>query len=119
MWGAGYTDLHARLPGFAIMAGLALLVALALLTALRNTGWRLPAGAAAVYVLARLLLVEAWPAIVQDYQVKPNELGLERSYLERNIEATRLAYALDRIEAEPFEAASGLDMDDIRAIFED
>ena len=115
VWGAGYTDIHARLPAFWVMGALALLVAVALLVSLRRSGWRIPAGAAAFYVLARLLLVQAWPGIVQDYRVKPNELELERSYLEHNIHATRFAYALDRIEVEPFEAASGLDMDVIRA----
>jgi uncharacterized membrane protein (UPF0182 family) len=115
VWGAGYTDLHARLPAAWIMLVVALLVAGALIVSLRRPGWRLPVSAAAAYVLARLLLVEAWPAIVQDYRVKPNELGLEREYLEHNIQSTRLAYALDRIEVEPFEAASGLDMDVIRA----
>jgi uncharacterized membrane protein (UPF0182 family) len=115
VWGAGYTDLHARLPAAWIMLVMALLVAGALVVSLRRSGWRIPVVAAAVYVLARLLLVEAWPAIVQDYRVKPNELGLEREYLEHNIQSTRLAYALDRIEVEPFEAASGLDMDVIRA----
>jgi uncharacterized membrane protein (UPF0182 family) len=115
VWGAGYTDLHARLPAAWIMAGLALAVAVALVVSLGRGGWRIAAGAAVLYVTARLLLVQAWPAIVQDYRVKPNELGLELSYLERNIQATRQAYALDRIEAEPFEAASGLDMDVIRS----
>jgi uncharacterized membrane protein (UPF0182 family) len=115
VWGAGYTDLHARLPAYMIMGVLALCVSVALLAGLRRTGWRIPAAAAVAYVAARLLLVEAWPAVVQDYYVKPNELGLEHAYLERNIEATRTAYALDRIEVEPFEAASGLDMDVIRA----
>jgi uncharacterized membrane protein (UPF0182 family) len=115
VWGAGYADLHARLPAYLIMTALALVVGVALLSALKRTGWRVPSVALVVYVAARLLLVEAWPAIVQDYQVKPNELGLERSYLERNIESTRVAYGLDRIEVEPFEAASGLDMDVIRA----
>ncbi len=115
VWGAGYTDLHARLPAYWAMGALALLVAVALITSLRRPGWRIPAGAAIIYVLARLLLVEAYPVVVQDYRVKPNELGLELPNLEHNIQATRLAYALDRIEVEPFEAASGLDMDVIRA----
>ena len=115
VWGAGFTDLHARLPAAWIMAGLALAVAVALLVSLGRGGWRIPAAAGVFYIAARLLLVQAWPAIVQDYRVKPNELGLELEYLERNIQATRTAYALDRIEAEPFEAASGLDMDVIRA----
>ncbi len=115
VWGAGFADINARLPAFWIMAVLALGVAVSLAVSLRSKGWRLPAITAAVYVGARFLVVGAWPAIVQDYHVKPNELGLERPFLEHNIQATREAYALDRIEVRPFEAASGLDMDVIRA----
>ncbi len=115
VWGAGFADLHARVPAFWIMTALALGVAVALAISLKSQGWRLPAVAAAAYVLSRMLVVGAWPAIVQDYHVKPNELSLELQYLERNIQGTRAAYALDDIEVRPFEAASGLDMDVIRS----
>ncbi len=115
VWGMGYTDLTARLPGFWIMAGGACLVALVLAVASKRQSWQLPGIALAAYLLLRILIVGAWPAVVQDYVVKPNELGLESEYLQRNIAATRSAYALDRIEVEPFEAETNLTMEDIRA----
>ena len=50
-----------------------------------------------VYVAARLLVTGAWPSLVQDFMVNPNELGFETPYLEANIEATRDAYALEQM----------------------
>lgn len=45
-----------------------------------------------------LILVVDWvvPPLVSNLYVKPNELTLERPYIERHLEATRSAYALDR-----------------------
>ena len=39
-----------------------------------------------------------WPAIVQQFQVKPSEADKEAPYIEDNIEATRAAYDLDDVE---------------------
>lgn len=113
VWGVSYTDLNARIPGDWIMAGCALIVSVALLAATMQRSWRLPTIGLGLYAVARVLVVGVWPDIVQDYFVKPNELELERPFLVDNIRFTNKAYALDRIEARPFEAEAGLTMDDI------
>ena len=59
-------------------------------------------------------VVGIWPSIVQDYMVKPNELKVETPFIKQNIQATRYAYALDRISVEPFEASYDLTMQDIQ-----
>src|SRR5204862_809686 len=71
----------------AAKAAAALLAALLVLA-----GRRLLAVACAVVLIVDIAL----PPIVGSLHVKPNELSLERPYLERHIEATRAAYALDR-----------------------
>ena len=35
-----------------------------------------------------------WPAIVQNFQVKPTEADKEEDYIQRNIDATRTAYGI-------------------------
>ncbi|MFT5681644.1 MAG: uncharacterized membrane protein (UPF0182 family) [Myxococcota bacterium] len=115
VWGVGYTDLNARLPGFFIMTVSALGVAVALVAATMQRSWRLPTVGLGLYAVARVLVVGVWPDIVQDYFVKPSELDLEREFLSENIAATNSAYALDRIEVRPFEAEAGLTMDDVNA----
>ena len=115
VWGVGYTDLSARIPGHWIMAGCSLGVSVALLAATLQRSWRLPTIGLGLYAVARVLVAGVWPDIVQDYFVKPNELELEREFLVHNIAYTNKAYALDRIETRPFEAEAGLTMADVNA----
>ncbi|MCB9764918.1 MAG: UPF0182 family protein [Alphaproteobacteria bacterium] len=115
VWGMGYADLNAALPAASVMAVLSVGVALAMLGAVRQDGWSRATTGVGAYLIAQLLLVGAWPRVVEEYFVKPSELSVEREYLERNIAGTRAAYALDRIEVRPFEAATGLTMADVEA----
>ena len=41
-----------------------------------------------------------WPAIVQNFQVKPSEADKENPYIQQNIDATRDAYGLSDITTE-------------------
>ncbi|NOY27525.1 MAG: UPF0182 family protein [Oligoflexia bacterium] len=108
VWGAGYSDVTTRIPGLAAVAALSVVVAVGLLVASRRQGWTLAGVLLVGFIVLRALLVGFVPQAVQDWYVGPNELDLERPYLERNIAGTRHAYALDRIEARPFEAAEDL-----------
>ena len=47
-----------------------------------------------------------WPAIVQQFQVKPSEADKEAPYIQDNIEATRAAYDLDDVEYSSYQATS-------------
>ena len=96
VWGVGYTDEHARIPAFSVMAGASVLAAIAMFVSARDGMLRRPVTVIGAYFIARMLIANAWPGVVQEYSVKPNELGMETEYLERNIEATRSAFALDR-----------------------
>ncbi|MAY81477.1 MAG: hypothetical protein CL930_11920 [Deltaproteobacteria bacterium] len=115
VWGVGYTDEHARIPAFGAMTVIALAVSFAMFSSVRLGGLRRPITALGGYIIARMLIAGAWPSVVQQYSVKPNELGFETEYLERNIEATRSAFGLERIEVKPFDAASDLTMADLEA----
>jgi uncharacterized membrane protein (UPF0182 family) len=54
-----------------------------------------------------------FPAIVQRFQVEPNELARETPYIEHNIEFTREAFALNRIEEQSFSAEEAPSAQDI------
>jgi hypothetical protein len=102
--GVGYTDAHIALPGTLIVC-VALLVgaAIAAYCAIATPGprWLLAAAAPAVacYVLVGLV-----GGYVSGFIVKPNQLVRERPFIEHNIQMTRRAYALDRIEPHAFPA---------------
>src|SRR5258708_33396631 len=65
---------------------------------------------------ALILIVDAaLPPIVASLHVRPNELTLERPFLERHIEATRAAYALDaRARTVEFPARKDAKIDFVR-----
>jgi len=113
--GVGYADAVAKIPALWGMAATSLGVAIAALIAIFRDGWRLPLTAGALYLAMSVLFNNMLPGAVQTYLVGPNELELEREYLSHNIEATRKAFALDRIEVKPFEAEEGLTMSDLEA----
>lgn len=70
---------------------------------------------AGVFVVGAIGLGNIPGVIVQKLAVDPTELQREYPYIQSNIEATRQAYALNRIEPRPFEAAESLTKADIEA----
>jgi uncharacterized membrane protein (UPF0182 family) len=106
--GVGYTDAHITLTGTLIVC-VALLVgvAIALYCAIAAPGprWLLAAAAPAAACYLGVALV-GW--YVSSFIVKPNQLVRERPFIEHNIEMTRRAYALDRIEPHPFPAETSV-----------
>ncbi|MBI4279483.1 MAG: UPF0182 family protein, partial [Armatimonadetes bacterium] len=100
-FGAGYADVHARLPAQWFLMALSLLSALLLLLAVPRGGFRLPAAAGGLWIAAAIVVGGIYPAIVQRLIVQPQELERERPYLERSIRMTRQAFALDRIQEVP------------------
>jgi uncharacterized membrane protein (UPF0182 family) len=92
--GASYSDLQAL--GAKTVLAVALLVGAAWVFMRRSyTSLYQAAGVSAViYVFG----VIACPAAIQNYKVAPNELSLQTPYIKSALDATRYAYALDKIE---------------------
>ncbi len=101
-YGATYTDLHATLIGYNVLHVTAILGAfLALFGWLRRT-WRWPLIGAGIQLGLAIILLMIYPAIVQQFIVKPNQLEKEKPYITENIRQTRLAYQLNQIEEKDF-----------------
>jgi hypothetical protein len=106
--GVDYTQAHVTLAGLLVVCG-ALLVgaAIALTAAVRVPRFTWIVGsvvpAVVCYIAVRLL---AW--YVSTLIVRPNQLNRERPYIAHNIELTRQAYDLDRIQVRPFPADVGI-----------
>jgi len=106
--GASYTDVHVELPVLWFLIGLSIVAAFAAWANLRVRTYRLPTTAMILVFSAVFLLSGVIPGLFQRLLVKPNELELERPYIERNIKLTREAYNLDKIAAKPFPAEQTL-----------
>ena len=103
-FGASWTDINAQVPVIYILMGLGSLTALLILVSIFRRGLLfLPVGATILWVVVAIVGGIIYPATVQRFQVEPNELVQEREFIVRNIEATRTAYGLDRIEVLPEE----------------
>ena len=113
--GAGYTDLHVRLPVLWLLVGLAIACAIACWVNVRWWTWRIPAGALALLFGSSFVLYLVVPALFQRLYVKPSELDLETPYIARNIASTRQAYNLQQIAVKPFPVEEGLSLATLEA----
>lgn len=96
--GALYTDVNAQLPATNLMILVSVAVATLLLWNVRQKGWRLPALAVGLWVVVALVAGTVYPAVVQRLVVQPNVSTRELPFIERNIEATKKALAIDAVE---------------------
>lgn len=111
VFGAGYTDVHARLHAYWTMAFVTLAVAALFILALWRSGFMWPTIGIGLYVVILLLVSGVYPWFQQRFLVEPNELTRETPYIEHNIAFTRDAYALDQVQSEPFPIAGTLARD--------
>ena len=96
--GITYTDDHAVLPTKAILAVAALMCAGFFLAAIWSRSWRLPITGVALLVVTAVVVGGIYPALIQSLKVNPSQKSLEAKYIERNINATRAAFGLDRVK---------------------
>ena len=120
VFGATYTDINARLPALLVMAAIAAASGVLLLVTLHPSlrgarGNRLIIGGVVLWLVAAIGLGSLYPSFIQRFTVEPNELQRERSFIARNIEFTRAAFGLDRVEERSHEATAQLTSDDILA----
>ncbi|MDG3013081.1 UPF0182 family protein [Corynebacteriales bacterium D3-21] len=94
--GMGYTDANAVLPSKLVLMAIAIICAGAFFAAIVLRDLRIPALATALMVLSSILVGAAWPLVVEQFSVKPNAADKERTYIERNIQATREAYGITK-----------------------
>lgn len=124
--GAGWTDVHVRLPGYWITcAAYAVLAGVLLIGPVRRKLLEGPVrrafqkaelpiaftqmgviGAAVVgALLVRLVVLGLVPGLLQWFRVEPNEITFEKPYIAHNIEFTRKAFRLHRAEEREFPAS--------------
>ena len=113
--GAGYTDVHARLPALELLILVSLAAAVLLIYNIRRQGWALPILGVGLWFLVALTAGTIYPAAVQALKVNPSQNSLERPFIQRNIDATRSAMGLDKVESIPYPASSTLTAPELSA----
>ncbi len=112
VFGAGYTDVHVTLPVLTLLTAVALVIGIGFLVNERLKSLSvIKCGIAAFIAIAAVGLLASFA--VQGLIVQPNELNLEKQYLENNIEYTLEAYGLSDAEETPFNVSYDLTAQDI------
>ncbi len=113
VYGVGYTAYHMTRISLWIM--LVASIALAVATLVNVFVPRFMALVAVVggYFLLYFVVLIALPALVQKFWVEPSELEFETPYLEHNIDFTRKAFQLDKIEEKQYPSLTNLTQSDV------
>ncbi|HQP31436.1 MAG TPA: UPF0182 family protein, partial [Deltaproteobacteria bacterium] len=114
VFGAGYTEATTQVWVLKTLMVLSGVCAAALVFSIFKPSWRVPATAVVFFLAVLIAGRSLYPAFVQRFKVIPNEIVLEKPYLERNIHYTRLAYGLDNIEDRVFPAEDDLRLEDLK-----
>jgi len=113
--GAGYTDVHARLPALQLLILVSFAAAALLIYNIRRQGWALPILGVGLWFLVALTAGTIYPAAVQALKVNPAQNTLERPYIQRNIEATRAAMGIAKVTSTPYPASPNLSASQVSA----
>lgn len=104
--GLRYVDANAYLPAKTILFCIAVICALLFFATLWRRTWQLPVIGFGLMVLSAILIGGLYPAIVQKFQVQPNEQAKEAPYVQKNLKATREAYGIDDTQVTEYKGKS-------------
>ncbi len=113
--GLRYRDVNALLPAKTILVGIALVCAVLFFANVWRRTWMLPGIGLGLLVLSAVLIGGVYPAIVQQFQVRPSEVTKEAPFIDRNIQATRTAYGLADAEVSEYDAKTTAEAGALRA----
>jgi len=114
VFGPGYTDTTTQIWVLRSMIVMNLLAALSILFYAFKDNWKIPVAAIVALLAVSMVGKGLYPNMVQKFKVLPNEIVLEKPFLEHNIKYTRLAYRLDNIEDQEFSAEASLTQADLQ-----
>ncbi len=113
VFGASYTDMNASLWALRAQLAFIALTALAVAYNIFRLNLRPALVTGGLWLAATLLLGGLYPGLLQRYAVEPNEIERERPYIEYNIDFTRLAFDLDKVDTRPFGSITALSAQDL------
>ncbi len=113
VFGAGYTDIHARLLFYKILIVITPLAGILFTAGILRSSTRLAVIPLILVSAVYFIGIVVYPSVLQKFRVAPNELAFETPFIEHNIRFTRLGFDLDRIEVIPFDVDYNLTGRDI------
>ncbi|MEB3365935.1 UPF0182 family protein [Saccharopolyspora mangrovi] len=92
--GASYTDLNAVMPAKLILMCIAVFCALAFFSVIFLKNLQIPALATVLLLLSSVVVGAVWPALLEQFSVRPNANQREAVSIERNLAATKAAFGI-------------------------
>ncbi|MBA7650955.1 hypothetical protein ES703_58770 [subsurface metagenome] len=112
-FGASYTDVHIRIWAFWVLIAFSLGLAVVFFLNAFKPRTKVIIIGAGVWIGAVVVFATILPTVVQKLVVKPNELAKESPYIAYNIDYTRKAYNLNKIQEVDFPVSDTLSAKDI------
>lgn len=112
--GAGYTDVNARLLVLSLLSLLTIIAGFAFITSFTRKSWKITLYPLGLVLLVYVFGMAIYPALLQNFKVAPNELGIEKPYIEHHIAFTKYGYNLDNVSVRPFDVSYNLTEKDIQ-----
>jgi hypothetical protein len=106
VWGADYTDTHARLFAYGVMTFASVILGIFFILALWSNKTFLPFYGIAIYASILILVNGFLPTLQQRFVVEPNELAKELPYIKHNINYTRQAYNLETVDRKDYQLSN-------------
>ena len=113
VFGAGYTDIHAKLLAYQLLGLVAVVVAFLLIFSTRQRKLTLPLSGIGVFFVVWLLVNQIYPWFMEQFIVNPNELAKEKPYIEHNIKFTQAAYHLNDVKRQNYAAEAQLNLESL------
>ena len=112
--GAGYADVHARLLALDVVVFLTAIAGVVFALSFVRESWKTGLYPVGLVVLVYILGVVIYPSLLQNFRVAPNEIGVERPFIEHHIAFTKFGYNLKNVDVRPFNVSYGLTAADLQ-----
>lgn len=107
-FGASYTDVFAQIVAYKTFVFVLIIAAILFIINMIARKGKIIFWTVIGSFVAWLIIIIIYPAIIQQFVVKPNELAKEAPFIDYNIKFTRAAFNLDKIEEKEFSAQGNL-----------
>lgn len=114
-YGATYTDLNAVLPAKLILLCISVFCAIAFFVGAFLRNIQLPAIALVLLILSGILVGAAWPAVLEQFSVRPNANDKEAQSIQRNMDATKFAFDLGDVKYDAYTGKTTATPAEVRA----
>lgn len=108
IFGAGYADIYGKLFALRILIISTVIISIVFAVSLINGKIKILAYSIAGLVFIYIVGFAIYPALLQNLRVSPNELAMEKPFIEHHIKMTRLGYDLQGINVRPFDVSYNL-----------